>query len=88
MIGIFVVNADDDLCFIDSEKRGGIASFIYVPDMRMCSIVFTDGTNEVVSAEIGQLTHEAMLLANEVLVVELDGSGACVFEQSVKLFRQ
>ncbi|MGD9784669.1 MAG: hypothetical protein AB7E80_01615 [Hyphomicrobiaceae bacterium] len=88
MIGFLLTNSRNELCFVDSEKRGGIASLIYVPDMRMASIVLDDGSTEVITHEISDTLHPGMTTQESVLVVQLDDAGHLIHEHRVPLVRQ
>jgi hypothetical protein len=88
LIGFLLTNDRHELCFIDSERRCGIASFIYVPDMRMASIVLDDGSTEVITREIDETLHHGMSKQESVLVVQLDDNGHPIKEDRVPLVRQ
>lgn len=88
MIGVFLINSRNELCFVNSEKRGGIASVIYVPDMRMASIVLDDGSSEVITHEISDTLLPGITTQETVLVVQLDEAGHLIHEHRVPLVRQ
>lgn len=88
MIGVLLTNAKDQICFVDSEKRGGITSFIYVQDMRCASIILDDGTTEVIQNEIDPDMHRGMSSQPMVLVVQMTDEGRVTSEEFVPLIQQ
>ncbi len=75
MIGIFLRNKENEICFVQMSREGEIASFHYAAHARMITVIMTDGEEETVTSEIAPEIHEALAPAKQILVALLDDEG-------------
>ena len=75
MIGIFLRNKENEICFAQMSREGEIASFHYAAHARMITVIMTDGEEETVTSEIAPEIHEALVPARQILVALLDDAG-------------
>jgi hypothetical protein len=74
MIGLFLRNKADAICFVQVSKGQDIESFHYSSDARMMSVTMKDGAEETITSEIAPEIG-AVLKSSDILVVQLDTEG-------------
>ena len=76
MFGLLLKNDENEICFTPMEKRDvDIASFHYVPDVKILNIKYTDQSEDMFTSEIDDEVSKTLQEISEILVVELDGQG-------------
>ena len=75
MIGIFLRNKENEICFVQVSRNGDIASFHYAAHAKMITVIMTNGEEETVTSEIAPEIHEALVPAERILVALLDDEG-------------
>jgi hypothetical protein len=75
MIGVFLRNNEDEICFAQLSRDADIASFHYAPAARMIVAVMQDGEEEAITSEIAPEIHEALVKCNRILIALVDEAG-------------
>ena len=75
MIGIFLRNEENEICFVQVSRDEEIASFYYVARARMITAIMADGEEETVTSEIAPEIHQALVPATRILIAHLDEKG-------------
>jgi hypothetical protein len=75
MIGIFLRNRDNEICFVQVSKDEDIAAFHYTADPRIMTVMLETGEEETITSEIAPEIHEALVGQDQVLVALLDDTG-------------
>ena len=88
MKGHFAVNGDGGVAYIDDFQLTKIVSFLYVPSMRMITIIAEGGSEHTLDSEVLEpALHDALSSRTEVLVVRLDASFQLKQEYIVPIIR-
>lgn len=75
MIGIFLRNKENSICFVQVSKDEDIAAFHYAGDAKMMTVMMKDGTEETITSEIAPEMHEVLMPVSQILVAQLDVQG-------------
>ena len=75
MIGFFLRNKENDVCFVQVSRDGDIASFHYATDAKMMTVIMKDETEETITSEIAPEIHEVLIPASKILVALLNDKG-------------
>jgi hypothetical protein len=87
MLGLFLLNAEGNICFVQDSRAPDIASIHYAPQSKMVVAVLKDGHEETFSSEIIPEIHEALLACEKILAVYLDTKDEVQREYEVPLTR-
>jgi hypothetical protein len=75
MIGLFLRNKANEVCFVQASRESEIASFHYAAHAKMITVIMADGAEETVTTEIAPEIHEVLVPAKRILVALLDDKG-------------
>lgn len=85
MIGIFLRNTDNELCFVQGEKEMNIGSFHYTPAAKMMTVVMKDNSEEIITSEIAPEISEVFKPNSPILVAHVDLKGELEHEYWAQL---
>jgi hypothetical protein len=85
MIGIFLVNQKDELCFAQYGEHKDIAGFRFHTDTGMCIAVLATGGEETFVDAMHDEIRPYLSKEQQVLVADLDDDGQLTREYSVGL---
>lgn len=85
MIGIFLVNENDELCFAQHGDHKDIAGFRFHTDTGMCIAIRGSGDEEVFVDAMHEEIRDYLSKDQSVLVADIDDEGALTREYSVPL---
>lgn len=85
MIGIFLVNKKDELCFAQYGEHKDIAGFRYHTDTGMCIAVRPSGEEDVFVDAMHDEIRPYLSKDPEILVADIDDGGATKREYVVSL---
>ena len=83
MIGLFLVNHENELAFAQFGDRSRIASFRYVRDARFCLAILASGEEVCFTSELAPEIVECLERCHEVLVAHVAADGTAQLEYDV-----
>lgn len=75
MIGVFLRNRENEICFLQGSKNVDIVSFHYTPSAKMMTVVMKDDTEETITSEIAPEISEVFVPDSQILIAQLDETG-------------
>ena len=76
MIGVFLRNKDNKICFVRPSAGVDITSLHYTPSAKMMIVTLKDGTEETITSEIAPEISDVFIPNAQVLVAQVNHAGA------------